>query len=477
MPGPRLRSIRRRGLGVLILASLLIVALLAGLAVGLALLLDIEGERERLMLAAAHAAVAAPLLAGLAWHLHRLNHERSRHAIIEALVDALSVPSSIEAAAETTLSVLVGSDVGRAGLVAVLSTDEANRQTLVPVAVSGARRGWMGEALDLDAKHTTAATRRERVTDDPWLLGLEGLIGRHPWVTRLPIERGDEQLGVLVLAARRKGWLGDRVLMRTASTTLAAALDHGRQYQVAFERTRDLEEQNARRREFLYAIAHELRSPLTSIQAFADLLATDRNLIDGDSDLLLSSLSRGVDRLATFVNDLLDLGRVEDSGLRVNVGPMDVVAALRGAETMLRPSFMARDQALTLDVPDEEIRAIGDERALEQIMLNLLSNANRFTPARGAVMVRVADRNGRVRIEVQDSGPGIDPRDRYQIFDPFYRVHRAGAPEVPGSGLGLAVARRLTEMMGGRIWADAVEGASGSLFCVELLGADLDAPA
>ncbi|RLT26067.1 MAG: ATP-binding protein, partial [Chloroflexi bacterium] len=69
------------------------------------------------------------------------------------------------------------------------------------------------------------------------------------------------------------------------------------------------------------------------------------------------------------------------------------------------------------------------------------------------------------------------PRDRTAIFDPFYRVHRAGAPEVPGSGLGLAVARRLTEMMGGRIWAEGVEGANGTLFCIELLGAELDAPA
>lgn len=462
---------------MLIAVAGLIVALLGAQAAALAVLLRIEDLRDLALLGGAHAVVAVLLLAGLAWHLHSLNRERRRQAIIEALIDALSAPSTIEATAEATLAVLVGSGVGRAGLVAVLNTDEDDLRTLAPVAAIGARRGWNGEAIEVDARSTAAATRRERVTDDPWLLGFEGLIGRRPWVTRLPIERGDEQLGALVLAAKRRGWLGDRVLMRTASTTLAAALDHGRQYRFAFERTRDLEEQNARRREFLYAIAHELRSPLTSIQAFAELLTTDRTLIDGDSDLLLSSLSRGVDRLAAFVNDLLDLGHVEDGTLTIHVGPMDVTEALRGAEMILRPSFMARDQALTLETPDAPIRAIGDERALEQVMLNLLSNANRFTPARGAVTVRVTDHDGRVRIEVQDSGPGIDPRDRQQVFEPFYRVHRSGAPEVPGSGLGLAVARRLTETMGGRIWVEATEGAPGSVFCVELLGADLDAPA
>ncbi|MFA7296932.1 MAG: HAMP domain-containing sensor histidine kinase [Dehalococcoidia bacterium] len=466
-----------RGVLVLITVSALIVTLLGAQAAALAVVLRIEGTRNLALLGAAHAAVAAALLVGLAWHLHFLNRERRRQAIIEALIDALSGPASIGATAEATLAVLVGSGVARAGLVAVLNTDEDDRRTLTPVAAIGARRGWTGETIEADARSSVAGTRRERVTDDPWLLGFEGLIGRHPWVMRLPIERGDEQLGALVLSAKRRGWLGDRVLTRTASTTLAAALDHGRQYQFAYERTRDLEEQNARRREFLYAIAHELRSPLTSIQAFAELLTSDRSLMESDSDLLLSSLSRGVDRLAAFVNDLLDLGRVEDATLAMHVGPMDVTEALRGAETILRPAFMARDQALTLETPDTAVRAIGDERALEQVILNLLSNANRFTPTRGAVTVRVTDRDGRVRIEVQDSGPGIDVRDRQQVFDPFYRVHRAGAPEVPGSGLGLAVARRLTETMGGRIWVDPVEGGPGSVFCVELLGADLDAPA
>jgi signal transduction histidine kinase len=312
--------------------------------------------------------------------------------------------------------------------------------------------------------------KREAVTTDAWLLGLELSVGRNPWVARIPIVRGDEALGQLLLASPKPGALRDRALLQTLGTILAAALDHGRQYQVAFERTRDLEEQNARRREFLYAIAHELRSPLTSIQAFAELLNTDRSLVQRDNELLLSSLARGVDRLATFVNDLLDLGRVE-SGLRVRIGTIDVCEGLRGVETMLRPAFMAREQALTIDLPDGQLVAMGDERAMEQVMLNLLSNANRFTPSRGAVTVRASEADGRIRVEVHDSGPGIEAQDRHRIFEPFYRVQRSGAPEVPGSGLGLAVARRLTELQGGRIWVEGGENGVGSCFMVELPGA------
>lgn len=422
-------------------------------------------------------ALAGALILLVAIHLHRLTRERSRNAIIELLVDALSVPSTLEDAGRIALTTLTESRVAGAGVVAALSSDAEPGGTLIPLATTGGRRGWEPAPASASAIPSALTTGREAVTDDPWLLGLESTIGRRPWVARIPIARGDEVLGLLLLASRKRGWradqgwLRDRALLQTAGTLLAAALDHGRQYQVASERTRDLEEQNARRREFLYAIAHELRSPLTSIQAFAELLTTDRMLVDGNSELLIASLSRGVDRLASFVNDLLDLGRVEEAGLQVTTSVIDVTEALRSAETILRPSFMSRDQALTLDLPDEPLLAIADARALEQVMLNLLSNANRFTPSQGAVGVRASIEGGRVRIQVQDSGPGIDPIDRVRIFDAFYRVHRAGAHEVPGSGLGLAVARRLTEMQGGRIWVEAGDPI-GSRFCIELPAAE-----
>ena len=377
---------------VLVVISVLIVALVAAQLASIVLLLHIDDLRNQLIVACVDIALTSLLLFMLATHLHFLNRERRRNAIIEMAVDALSVPASIDVAANTALNVLIGSGVARAGIVAVVHTDEDGSQRLHPVALAGTRVNWTPEAIAAEHLDRTSV-QRQRVAEHPWLTGMQDQAGQRPWVLRAPLTRGDEELGVLLLASKGKGWLGDARLIRTASASLAAALDHGRQYQAAFERTRDLEDQNARRREFLYAIAHELRSPLTSIQAFAELLETDRTLIDSDNDLLLSSLSRGVDRLATFVNDLLDLGRVE-SGLRVTVGTMDVTEALRGAETMLRPSFMSREQALSLEIPEEPLRAIGDERALEQVMLNLLSNANRFTPARGSVTVRAVTQNG-----------------------------------------------------------------------------------
>src|SRR5690606_35749444 len=122
---------------------------------------------------------------------------------------------------------------------------------------------------------------------------------------------------------------------------------------------------------------------------------------------------------------------------------------------------------LELDLPEGHLSAMADRRHLEQVVRNLLSNANRHTPTEGEVIVRARRDHDLVRSEIEDSGPGIAPADRERVFEPYYRVQRPGAPAVPGSGLGLAVARRLVELQHGHIWVE--EGDTrGARFCVEL---------
>ena len=216
-------------------------------------------------------------------------------------------------------------------------------------------------------------------------------------------------------------------------------------------------------REFLYAIAHELRTPLTSIQAFADLLS-ERPVPEPQ---LVESLASGVERLGTLVDDLLELGRSEQRSERLELVALDVLAVLRRAEAILRPAFVERGQSLTMELLPPPVLARADAATLEQLLLNVLSNANRHTPRGGDVAVRVTQTGELVRIEVQDSGPGIAVEDRERIFEPFYRVQRPGVPPVPGSGLGLAIARRCAELQGGRIAVDDAPG-GGSLFRIEL---------
>ena len=174
-----------------------------------------------------------------------------------------------------------------------------------------------------------------------------------------------------------------------------------------------------------------------------------------------------MERLGELVNDLIDLGRgAEAQPLRV--APLDVRSALRSAESVLRPAVMLRGQSLALELPERPLTALADPGALEQVVMNLLSNANRHTPPGGSIVVRAAEVGARVRLEIEDSGPGVLPADRARIFEPYYRVERRGVAPVPGSGLGLAVARRLAELQGGRVWVTEARSGSGACFCVEL---------
>ena len=404
-------------------------------------------------------------------HIASLTRQRRRLAMIDGVAETFASARSIELTAEAGVTRLVTAGLADAALLAVMRSNASagEGELMIPVARAGYPDGPTDHRprSSSDVLPAVPTVSRERLVAEPWLAPLREAAGKRLWVARVPITRGEEALGLLLLASRRKATLGDIALLETVGALFASALDHARLYEAAFERERELEDQDSRRREFLYAIAHELRTPLTSIQASADLLSERRSSLADDSPHLLDSLTRGVERLGSLVDDLLQLGRIEQGGVRVQLAAVDVGEALHAAEAILRPAFMQREQSLRMELPDEPLMAVGEQRSLEQVLLNLLSNANRHTPHRGEVVVHAACKDTTVLIEVQDSGPGIDPLDRARIFEPFYRVQRPGAVVVPGSGLGLAVARRFMELQDGRIWVEDVAG-GGSRFCVEL---------
>ncbi|MSP22163.1 MAG: hypothetical protein EXR66_03990 [Dehalococcoidia bacterium] len=422
-------------------------------------------------------------------HAQSLARDRRRHVIVQELALAFATPRDVRETARTAAALFVDGGLASAALVAVAHAEgddipAADTSTLTPVA----RVGFPGEEPD-DAIEDSVSTSayaslsigRERTAADIWLFGLGDSLGARPLVARVPLQRGDELLGALLLVSPDAGPLYDRRLLETVVALLGAALDNARLYEATFQQTRDLEAQDARRREFLYAISHELRTPLTSVRAFAELLAEQRaSHTRGrrgraeDEEQLFTSLSRGVERLSELVEDILRLGRAEEVVEDIEIGPIDARAAMETAAAIIRPAVMLRGQSLRLDLPAGSVPVMGEQRALEHVLINLLSNANRHTPAGGAIEVRLQLRDTLVRFEVGDSGPGIAFADREHVFEPFFRVLRAGTP-VPGSGLGLAVARRAVQQLGGKVWVeDNDEGAGGARFCVELTAAPAD---
>jgi len=408
---------------------------------------------------------AALVLTAILVHLRQLRHERWRHALSTLISDLSASPSGIEATAQRALSVLTAGGVAQAGLVA-LADDGA--EDMRPIATLGYPDGWAQDAAPriLPGDRDTIDSSRG-LAGHPWVEPVAQTLGGWPWVARVPLTSGGTAIGQLMLAARRAGPLADHQLLERFGAQLSTALDHAAMYEAAYRREQELEDLDRRRREFIGALAHEVRTPLTSIQAFSDLLQLQQAVMDETAEQLVSSLEHGVQRLNLLVSDLLDLGQSEGTGFTVHPQPTSLRAILADVETLLRPAYLLREQDLTIEVDPDADHVLADRDRLEQVLLNLLSNANRYTPAEGKVRVRARPAAGRrVQIEIEDSGPGIPADQREQIFDAYFRVEHRDRPSVPGSGLGLAVARQLVELHHGRIWVE--DAPEGSRFCVEL---------
>jgi signal transduction histidine kinase len=235
-----------------------------------------------------------------------------------------------------------------------------------------------------------------------------------------------------------------------------------------------LVEQNARlveadrlKDEFVALVSHDLRTPLTSIIGYVEL-ALDENgaPLDGERRGFLEVVARSSDRLLRLVDDLLLAARLQSGRLMLNLDDVDLRALCDQAVIELRARADQRGVTLTLE-SDEPVPARGDRRRLLQILDNLIANGIKFTPAGGSVEVRVERTQGGSRIEILDTGIGIEPGEEERVFERFYRSPSAVEGEVQGTGLGLFIVRAVVEAHGGMITASRrVHG--GSVFRLEL---------
>ena len=457
--------VRRGGL-LLWLLVLVAGALFTGLHVGIDYALT---QRFELRVLLVDLGLVALGLAVAAWYIRSVTAERQRHAAQLVLLDVLSEPRNIGDAARGVLLALTRHGLADAGIVAL--ADEQGEAHRVLAAI-GYPEGWAKSASQVRYAGTAEPIIRRDREPHPWAAPITERLGKRPWTAHIPISSNGDVIGLLLLVSRKGGPLRDPAVLATIGRQVGAALDHAALYEASYQRERDLEGQDQRRRDFMGAISHEIRTPLMSIQAFADLLRMDRGSMDSAADELVSSLTFGVDRLNRLVTDLIDLGRSGGQELEVNVTEMDAVQSLRMAESLMRPALLLREQTVLADLPAEPLMAIADPHRLEQVVLALLSNANRHAPPASAIELHaLRTEEGRIRLEIRDHGIGIAREDRERIFELYYRVRGPGGESVPGSGLGLAVARRLIEAQGGRVWVEDPEDGPGARFCIEVRAA------
>ncbi|WP_277979552.1 hybrid sensor histidine kinase/response regulator [Sphingomonas phyllosphaerae] len=217
---------------------------------------------------------------------------------------------------------------------------------------------------------------------------------------------------------------------------------------------------NEAKTRYLVAVSHEIRSPLNVIYGYAQLLERDHSLSGAEAGTIIR---RSAEHVTNLVEGLLEISRIESGVLTIRQDLVDLRALLQHVVDMFRMQASAKGLTLTLDVRDrlpDQVKA--DEKRLRQILINLVSNAIKYTPA-GQVTLAVGYRSQVADIEVIDTGIGIPPEDLERVFEPFDRGSLAAAQRQPGIGLGLAITRVLARVLGGDVAVSSTPGA-GSTF-------------
>lgn len=286
-----------------------------------------------------------------------------------------------------------------------------------------------------------------------------------------PVSREGRTLGLLVLGTPRRGVrLGDdqRTVLELLAGHGAVAIENAQVAAAREETITELEHLDEVKDDFLAILTHELRSPMTSMAGYADLLVERWNQVTPERrEEFLRSISRNTRRLAQLIEDVYDALRAERTELSVSHEPVDLEPIVR--EAGARHVATSDGHRLEVEVAGDVPRAWADADRVAQVVDNLLSNAVKYSPDGGAIRVVLARDGDRVRIAVSDEGLGIPERERDRLFGKFARLH--SRREIRGTGLGLYLSRQLVHAMGGSIQATSEEGV-GSTFEVRLPAAD-----
>ena len=314
---------------------------------------------------------------------------------------------------------------------------------VVPPPLSGAAPEW-------------AVRQLERTPNVVGVTILTAVCGLSLWHTRFTL---GEALTRVQLANRAledsERSLEDEVRQRTAELERS-------QREVALARDEALAA-NQRKSTFLANMSHELRTPLNAIIGFSEVMEARLfgELNEKQHEYVRDILQSG-QHLLSLINDILDLSKVETGRVELATSRFDLAAAVGNAMTLMRERA-TRSGIRLVQKLDPSIRSItADERRLKQVLINLLSNAVKFTNEGGSVTLRVERSDPGIHVSVADTGIGIAPEEQAIVFEEFRQASGERARE-EGTGLGLALARRLVELHGGRIWLESVVG-TGSTF-------------
>lgn len=249
----------------------------------------------------------------------------------------------------------------------------------------------------------------------------------------------------------------DRSLKEVAAEMEALSAENARLNQA-------VQQANLARSRFVSAVTHEIRVPMTSIKGYTDLLRQGVIGPVNEQQLnFLNTIRNNVERMSTLVSNLSDISHIETGRLKVQLADIYLRISLEEALNSLNLKLAEKEQTLTVDLPANLPPVRADSIRLVQVLHNLLSNAHKYTPPKGKIAVHASPTGSFVRVEVSDTGIGIRPEDQSLLFTQFFRSEDPAVREQQGWGLGLCVAKRLVDIMGGEVGVQSQVG-EGSTF-------------
>jgi signal transduction histidine kinase len=263
-----------------------------------------------------------------------------------------------------------------------------------------------------------------------------------------PLKVGEKIVGAISLGnpvtARPFGSRDKQLLMALADYA-AIAIENARLYE-------EVRQADLAKTEFVSLVVHEMGTPLTSIGCYADaLLQGYSGPLAEKQERYVRTIRNNADRLQILISDLQDISRIETGHLNLDLQPTDLTEVLKNALEATRRQIEARSQKLSVNIPKDLPQVYADPMRLTQILINLVSNAYKYTPEGGQIRVQASREGGYVQCVVADTGIGMSAEDQKRLFTKFFRSENPEVRERRGTGLGMCIVKNLVELHGGLI--------------------------
>jgi signal transduction histidine kinase len=302
----------------------------------------------------------------------------------------------------------------------------------------------------------------------------------------VPLTIREKNIGVMIVGntkTYKKPSESDIEILSLMANQLVQSMENAKLYEQLWksyqeleervkERTRELEAANRAlqrlnqmKTEFVSAVAHELRTPLTSIKGYATILSSGRlGEIKKEQKERLERINKHSQELVNLVNDLLDIARIEAGKTIMKIEEIDLNEVLRDVEEIIMPQAEEKNIRFIISNKSGVEKIYADKIHLERVLVNLLSNALKFTPENGEIGIVIQKEDNSILFQVYDTGIGIAEKDLEKIFDEFYRADNPINREKKGTGLGLSLVKRIIDAHGGKIWAKSKPGEGSQFF-------------